>query len=105
MTAPVSLEPVVVTDPPPEKRNEPPPTVRKAAQKNPPATGQHPTATNARKPKVYVVKAGDTVEKIAKMHRTSVEAIKTENNLKNHLLRPGQELRVSSEKPKSTNEV
>jgi LysM repeat protein len=49
---------------------------------------------------VYVVRSGDTVEKIARRHGTTIRAIKVANNLKNDLLHPGQKLRVSSEKPK-----
>jgi LysM repeat protein len=100
------IQPVLATEPPVEKTSALP-TIRKAAQKTSPAVQTpRPTATKSRKPKVYVVKAGDNLEKIAKMHRTSVEALKTENNLKDHmLLRPGQQLRVSSQKVKTSNEV
>jgi LysM repeat protein len=77
--------------------------LRKAKTSLPPST--RPTATTARKPKIYIVRIGDTVEKIAKMHGTSVQALKSENNLKNQLLRPGQQLRVSSQKQKPSNQV
>ena len=102
--APALIQPVIATEPPLEKPVTPQP-VRKAAQKTSPAQAQRPTANQSRKPKVYVVKAGDTVEKIAKMHGTSVQALKAENNLKNQLLKPGQQLRVSSQKPKTSTEV
>ncbi len=98
------LQPVVATEPPIENRGTPPAT-RKAAQKSSPANGQRPTAKNVAKAKVYVVKAGDTVEKIAKMHGTSVQTIKAENNLKDHLLHPGQQLRVGSQKNKPSTEA
>jgi len=41
---------------------------------------------------VYVVKAGDTLGKIAKNKKVSVEDIKTANRLKNDLVRIGQKL-------------
>ncbi len=85
-----------------------PPARKQAAQsglkKAAPSPQSRPTAASAQT-KVYIVKAGDTVEKIARMHRTSVEAIKSENNLKNHLLKPGQQLRVSTQKTRVKNEV
>jgi hypothetical protein len=102
--APALIQPVIATEPPLEKPVTPP-SARKAVQKTFPAQAQRPTANQTRKPKVYVVKAGDTVEKIAKMHGTSVQAIKSENNLKNQFLKPGQQLRVSSQKPKTSTEV
>jgi membrane-bound lytic murein transglycosylase D len=55
--------------------------------------------------KFYVVQAGDTMEKIARRHGTTIQALKTENKLKDSLLHPGQKLRVSSEKPKRSNEA
>ncbi len=103
--APALIQPVIATEPPLEKAVTSPAPIRKAAQKSSPAPLQRPTANQTRKAKVYVVKAGDTFEKIAKMHGTSVQAIKSENNLKNQLLKPGQQLRVSSQKPKTSTEV
>jgi len=99
--------PVVATDPPAERRTAPAavPVIQKAAQKAAPAQSQRPTAGTPAKTKFYVVRAGDTVEKIARMHRTSVEAIKAENKLKDHMLKPGQQLRVSTQKPKTSEEV
>lgn len=102
VVTPAAIQPVVVTEPPAEKRPVQP-AIRKAAQKSAPA--QRPTAASTPKARIYVVKAGDTVEKIAKMHRTSVQAIKTENKLKDHTLKPGQQLRVGTQAPKPSNEV
>jgi LysM repeat protein len=102
--APALIQPVIATEPPLEKPVTPP-AVRKAVQKSSPPQMQRPTANQPRKAKVYVVKAGDTVEKIAKLHGTSVQALKAENNLKNQLLKPGQQLRVSSQKPKTSTDV
>jgi LysM repeat protein len=70
--------------------------------------------TIARPQGVYVVQSGDTVEKIAKRHGTSIEAIKTANKLKGHTIFPGQKLVVKPgaasstaqvKKSKSSNEV
>jgi LysM repeat protein len=41
---------------------------------------------------VYVVQSGDTVQRIAKRHGTSIEAIKSVNKLKGHTIFPGQKL-------------
>jgi LysM repeat protein len=65
----------------------------------------HSTASVSRAVKFYVVQAGDTMEKIARRHGTTIQALKTENKLKDSLLHPGQKLRVSSEKPKRSNEA
>jgi LysM repeat protein len=100
-----SLEPVIATEPPLERMSSPLATKKPGQKPSISSATRQSAAAVPRKSKVYVVKAGDTVEKIAKLHRTSVEAIKAENNLKNDLLRPGQQLRVSSQIPKSSNEV
>lgn len=42
----------------------------------------------------YRVKAGDSLEKIAKDHGTTIEAIKRENNLAKDLIYPGQKLHI-----------
>ncbi len=44
--------------------------------------------------KTYKVKPGDSLEKIARLHKTSVEAIQRENNLSNHRILVGQELAI-----------
>jgi LysM repeat protein len=44
--------------------------------------------------KTYHVKAGDTLEKIARIHSVSVEEIQKLNNLKNDKIVVGQELRL-----------
>jgi LysM repeat protein len=58
-----------------------------------------------RSPGIYVVQSGDTVEKIAKRHGTSIEAIKTANKLKGHTIYPGQKLVVKPGSPGSTAQV
>lgn len=47
--------------------------------------------------KIYKVKAGDSLEKIAKAHRTAVEKIKRLNNLEQDMIVVGQELKIPSE--------
>ena len=42
----------------------------------------------------YKVKSGDSLEKIAKNHKTTVEALKSTNKLDNDLIVIGQELRI-----------
>lgn len=44
--------------------------------------------------KSYTVKAGDTLDKIAKAHKTTVEAIKTKNTLEKATIFPGQKLQI-----------
>ncbi|HUS87809.1 MAG TPA: LysM domain-containing protein [Desulfosporosinus sp.] len=54
-----------------------------------------PTPTPAPAPKVYVVKKGDTVYKIAKRFGTTMESIILANNLRNpNLIYPGQILLI-----------
>lgn len=47
----------------------------------------------------YRVKAGDSLEKIARSHKTSISALKNLNNLKNDKIVVGQELRIPDESP------
>ena len=47
---------------------------------------------------VYKVKSGDSLEKIAKMYKVSVEEIKKENHLDQDLIVIGQELIIPSQK-------
>lgn len=42
----------------------------------------------------YRVKAGDSLEKIAKEHSTTIEAIRRENNLTKDTIYPGQKLQI-----------
>ena len=54
-----------------------------------------PTPTPAPAPQVYVVKKGDTVYKIAKRYRTTMQALILANNLRNpNLIYPGQILLI-----------
>ncbi|MBS0635013.1 MAG: LysM peptidoglycan-binding domain-containing protein [Verrucomicrobia bacterium] len=42
----------------------------------------------------YKVKSGDSLEKIAKEHGTTIEAIRRENNLSKDTIYPGQKLHI-----------
>lgn len=44
--------------------------------------------------KTYIVKPGDSLEKIARIYKTTVDELKTENNLTNDLIVVGQELKL-----------
>lgn len=103
-------EPVMATEPVVEPDSEPapgrtaehimvrpqPPTVVKTAPR--PAVKKASTTPSTG---FYVVQSGDTVGGIAKRHGTTIQAIKTANNLKNNLIHPGQKLRLQ---PASSNE-
>lgn len=54
------------------------------------AIGQQPTSAS----KSYWVKAGDSLEKIARNHKLSVDALRKTNNLANDRIQIGQELRL-----------
>ena len=45
---------------------------------------------------LYKVKPGDSLEKIAKMHKVTIEALKRENNLSHNKILIGQELTIPS---------
>jgi chromosome segregation ATPase len=47
--------------------------------------------------KIYTVRSGDTLEKIARAHKTSVEQIKKLNSLDQDLIVVGQELKLPSD--------
>jgi LysM repeat protein len=49
---------------------------------------------NETKPSTYVVKAGDSLARIAKQHGTTINAIKTANNLKTTQIKVGQKLKL-----------
>ena len=74
-------------------------------------TATKPTITIA--PKYYVVKSGDTLERIAKRHGVTIQAVKTANKIKTDMIHPGQKLQltpaesplVRSEQPKRSKEA
>lgn len=53
-----------------------------------------PAAVIASKEKLYIVQEGDSLWKIAKRFHSSIEAIKTRNQLKSDLLKPGTVLKI-----------
>lgn len=58
----------------------------------------------------YTIVKGDTLERIAKRHGTTVELLAKSNNIKGHIIRPGDRLRVFTERfeievSKSDNEL
>ncbi|MBM3207569.1 MAG: LysM peptidoglycan-binding domain-containing protein [Chlamydiae bacterium] len=59
------------------------------AIKNKPNSSSISTSTN-----VYKVKPGDNLEKIAKAHKTTVDAIQKENNISSHKIVVGQEIKI-----------
>jgi LysM repeat protein len=48
---------------------------------------------------VYVVKSGDTLTRIAKIHNTTVKAIRSANNLKTDSIKVGQKLTIPGAAP------
>ncbi len=59
-----------------------------------PTPAQKPqTATSSE----YIVKAGDTLSRIASLHKTTVSDIQKLNNLTSYLIFPGQKLKMTSE--------
>ena len=69
-------------------------------------------STVARKDQFYVVKPGDTLDKIAKRHGVTIQAMRTANKMKGDLIFPGQKLQLSpvnaaqaEPKKKRSNEV
>lgn len=52
---------------------------------------------NAPRAKSHKVKSGDSLEKIAKLHNTSVEKVKKLNRLESDRILPGQELALPNE--------
>jgi LysM repeat protein len=94
----VAAEPLIETDP----------VIQSVAQREPQRlavqTVRAGTAARPR-PLVYTVRAGDTVEKIARRYGTTIHHIRTANRLKNDLIHPGQKLQVSKPQQKQINEV
>lgn len=63
------------------------------------AIGQSPSSAPISSNKTYKVKAGDSLEKIARNHQTSIASLKNLNNLKNDKIVVGQELRIPDVAP------
>lgn len=62
------------------------------------AIGQQ-SASSTNSTKTYCVKAGDSLEKIARNNKSSVDAIRKINNLSNDRINIGQELRLPNDSP------
>lgn len=55
---------------------------------------KHSKKTKSKKPKIYIVKKGDSLYSIAKKYKTTVEALKKSNKLKKDALQPGQKIKI-----------
>jgi len=55
---------------------------------------RHSKKTKSKKPKIYIVKKGDSLYSIAKKYKTTVEALKKSNKLKKDALQPGQKIKI-----------
>lgn len=60
----------------------------------PPSAAPAPAAAPADAPKTYTVKSGDTLTKVATMHKTTVKALRAANNLKTDAIKVGQKLTI-----------
>jgi LysM repeat protein len=60
-------------------------------------TATRPIAKVTSSAKIYVVKSGDTLEKIARLHGTTIQAVRTVNRIKGDLIHPGQKLQLAPE--------
>lgn len=58
--------------------------------------GNNPSVSTVSSSETYVVKSGDSLEKIARMHHSTVESLKKINNLTSDRIRIGQELKITS---------
>lgn len=72
------------------------PAKKKSAHSS--SSSSHGSATYSGPSETYVVQAGDSLGKIAKMHGTSVRAIKGVNGLHSDIIRVGQKLKVPAAK-------
>ena len=73
---------------------EPGTTISASAPAAADGTGSQPTATTSKAQARYVVKPGDSLGRIARTHRTTVQAIKTANGLTSDRIVAGQNLKL-----------
>ena len=98
---PTAAEPVLVTEsevaPEPTRlaAAEPPQPIRKQVAQRPGVA--RPVTKIPSAAKFYVVKSGDTLEKIARLHGTTIQAVRTANRMKGDMIRPGQKLQLVPE--------
>ncbi|RSD27064.1 LysM peptidoglycan-binding domain-containing protein [Mesobacillus subterraneus] len=67
-----------------------------AAKTTAPAKTSAPAQKTTAQAATYVVKSGDTLSKIASKHKIKLNDLMKWNGLKNHLIYPGQKLKVSN---------
>ena len=71
-------------------------TAPEQSEEQPSEPATPPASGNGETPTTYVVKAGDTLSSIARMHQTTVTSILANNNISNpNLIHPGTELSIS----------
>jgi LysM repeat protein len=70
-----------------------PPVLNATRQPVAPAASEN-TAASSPTRTIYVVKSGDTLTRIAKIHGTTVKALKTANNLNNDRIVVGAKLKI-----------
>ena len=90
-------EPVMATEPvvEPESPQRAVSSENIAQTRQPSASRSIAKPSTSRSQKFYVVKAGDTLEKIAKLHGTTIQAVRTANRIKSDLIHPGQKLQLT----------
>src|SRR5688572_7897992 len=99
--APAVAEPIIVSEsvvaPEPTRLAvaEPPQPIRKPVAQRPAIA--RPVTKIPSAAKFYVVKSGDTLEKIARVHGTTIQAVRTANRMKGDMIRPGQKLQLAPE--------
>jgi len=98
---PAVVEPVILSEPvvAPEPSRlavaEPAQPIRKPVVQRPAIA--RPVTKIPSAAKIYVVKSGDTIEKIARLHGTTIQAVRTANRMKGDMIRPGQKLQLAPE--------
>ena len=99
--SPMAQEPVAVTEPPVQLTQpvEPVAPVSRAvvqhqSQPAKPRVAKTTPKTKVITPKIYVVKSGDSLDKIARSHGLTIQAVKVANKMKTDVIHPGQKLQL-----------